>query len=74
MVKVYRFQIYDGESDEKRTSRRWATREAIEGIRVGLILEETEVEIDEAHLDGNGMTERDFDPDHRPGFQTRVRR
>jgi hypothetical protein len=68
MAKVYRFRMYVIKDDEMLTSRRWATREAIERVR-GEILESTETEVDSSVLDSNGMTERDFDPHRRTGFQ-----
>ena len=70
-VTVYRFSLYDIASDEQRTSRRWATREAIERIG-GKVLESTATEVDVAALDENRMTERDFNPHPRTGFQTQV--
>jgi hypothetical protein len=61
-VRVYQFSVYDGWNDELRLSSRWATREAIERIRVGIIQEHTGTLIDQARLDENGMTERGFEP------------
>jgi hypothetical protein len=61
-VRVYQFSVYDGWNDELRLSSRWATREAIEGIKVGIIHEHTGMLIDQARLDENGMTERGFEP------------
>jgi hypothetical protein len=60
-VRVYQFSIYDGWNDELRLSSRWATREAIETIRVGIIQEQAGTLVDQAHLDKNGMTERGHD-------------
>jgi hypothetical protein len=61
-VTVYQFTIYDGWNDEFRLSSRWATHEAIESTRIGVIQEHTGTLIDQAHLDENGMTARGFDP------------
>jgi len=61
-VKVYQFSVYDGWNDELRLSSRWATREAIERIRAGIIQEHTGTLINQARLDENGMTERGFEP------------
>jgi hypothetical protein len=72
-VKVYRFTVYDITNDEQRRSRRWATREAIKSVN-GQVLEHTEVEVDPSVLgrEVEGMTERDFDPRPRTGFQGQV--
>jgi hypothetical protein len=61
-ITVYQFIIYDGWNDEFRLSSRWATHDAIENTKVGIIHEHTETLIDQAHLDKNGMTARGFDP------------
>jgi hypothetical protein len=61
-VTVYQFTIYDGWNDEFRLSSRWATHEAIESTRIGIIHEHTGTLIDQAYLDKNGMTARGFDP------------
>jgi phosphopantetheinyl transferase (holo-ACP synthase) len=73
MPKVYRFTIYDIKNDESVLSRRWATREAIAWAH-GHAIEKTEIEVDASVLDGNGMTERDFDPHALKGFQRQVTR
>jgi hypothetical protein len=73
-VKIYRFRVYDIQNDEIRTSMRWATREAIRDIACGEVLEDTvrEVEASAVQSDIVGMTERNYDPDRRIGFQTVV--
>jgi hypothetical protein len=58
---IYQFTIYDIVNDETLTSRRWATREAIQRAR-GHVLENTAMLVDASILDGNGMTERDAAP------------
>ncbi len=72
-VTVYRFRLYDINNDENRQSRRWATREAIERIG-GEVSENTATEVDSSVLgkEIDGMTERNFDPHPRTGFQTQV--
>jgi len=59
--KVYRFKKYDINSDQYVVSRRMATRDAIGRINAVLI-PESEVEIDNSHVSGDGMTEIDFKP------------
>jgi hypothetical protein len=72
-VTVYRFTVYDITNDEQRTSRRWATREAIERVR-GQVLEATATEVDPSVVGAEiaGMTERNFDPHKSTGFQRAV--
>ena len=60
-VKVYRFRKWNHVAGETVTSRRMATRSAIETIDAKII-EESEAEIDNALLDGNGMTDVGFSP------------
>jgi hypothetical protein len=74
-VKIYRFRSYDIQNDQIKTSSRWGTREAIEVIARGEVMEETEREVDASSVQSDilGMTERNFDPDRRTGFQTKVR-
>jgi hypothetical protein len=73
-VTVYRFRVYDITTDENRASRRWATRDAIERVRGG-VLEDTATAVDSSVVGGeiDGMTERNFDPHRNIGFQTQVR-
>ena len=66
LVTVYRFQRYDIVSDEVVQSRRWATREAIKSV-CAEVIEDTRVQVDAGILDGNGMTERNFNPWPRRG-------
>jgi hypothetical protein len=69
-VTIYRFEVWDSVNDEIRKSRRWGTREAIEEIAHGRVLEETAREVDEAVVKSDiwGFTERDFNPDRSTGF------
>ncbi len=70
-VKVYQFECWDNDNGNMRLSRRWATREAIERTRIGVILEATETEVSESRLDGNGMLKLDESPKVRSGgFQS----
>jgi hypothetical protein len=72
-VTIYQFQIYDVNSDHMQKSRRWGTREAIESIH-GNVLENTASEVDESEVmsDLPGLTDRDFIPHPREGFQQRM--
>ena len=72
-VTVYRWRAYDISSDEKRESRRWATREAVEKLG-GEVLEDTATQVDASVVDTDipGMTERGFDPHPHVGFQRQV--
>jgi hypothetical protein len=72
-VTVYRFTKYDITSDGNIKSRRWTKCEAIERIG-GDVLEDTATQVDESALgrEIDGMTERNFDPHPRTGFQTQV--
>jgi hypothetical protein len=70
---VYRFQIYDIDTDETRKSRRWATAEAIKRVN-GEALKDTAIDIDASLVGAEipGMTARGFDPHSRSGHQTQV--
>lgn len=74
-VTVYRFQLYDVQSDQMQTSRRWGTQEAIEDLG-GHPLVHTATEIDEGQVGGEieGLTVRDFSPNSQiaGGFQRAV--
>ncbi|WP_428484487.1 hypothetical protein [Rhodopila sp.] len=72
-VKVYRFRLYDITNDDYHLSRRWGTREGIKAV-CGMVLEDTETDIDIGLVGGEveGLTERDFNPHPRAGFQTKV--
>jgi hypothetical protein len=59
--RVYRFKKFDITSYKCVISRGWATRDAIERIKA-VIISDTEIEIDDSYLDGNGMTKIDFTP------------
>lgn len=70
---IYRFTLYDITHDENIRSRRWGTREGIKGVG-GVALEDTSTEVDAGVVGGEveGLTVRDFDPQSRKGFQTKV--
>jgi hypothetical protein len=73
-VTVFRFEIYDIKTDAYQPSRRWATSEMI-GLLGGRPIGGG-VDVDEGHVGHEipGMTERDFNPRPRSGFQTEVTR
>lgn len=70
-VTVYKFEIFDINSDMFRQSRRWGTLEAIKEIS-GRVLYDTAIEVDESAIasDIPGLTERNFNPRKREGFPT----
>ena len=71
---ICRFKVYDIQSDQVVTSRRYGTREAIVEIAHGRVLESTATEVDESAVvsDIHCFTVRDFNPHPRRGFQTSV--
>lgn len=75
-VTICRFEVYDIQSDQVVTSKRWGTRQAIIETAHGRVLEETATEVDESAVasDIQGFTVRDFNPHPRIGFQTSVSR
>ena len=75
-VTIYQFEVYDIQSDQVMTSKRWGTRGAIVEIAHGRVLEETATEVEESAVasDIYGFTVPDFDPNRRTGFQASVRR
>jgi hypothetical protein len=70
-VAVYQFEIYDVQHDEMKRSRRWGTREAIERIAHGIVLEDSATEVDQFEVDSDipGLTEKDFIPHHHYDLQ-----
>jgi hypothetical protein len=74
-VTIFQFRSYDVVHDKIKLSRRWGTRKAIEEIAHGEVLEETKTEVDARVVESgiHGMTEIDFNPHQRTGFQTDVR-
>lgn len=72
-VTIYQFKLYDISTDEKKLSRRWGTRKAIESIG-GEVVEDSRVEVDAAVVVSgiDGMTEIGFNPHWRTGFQRQV--
>ncbi|MDD2465227.1 MAG: hypothetical protein PHI97_14615 [Desulfobulbus sp.] len=73
-ITIYRFQVYSVINDNFQKSRRWGTRDAIERIAWGEILEDTATEVDESAIasDITCLTIIDFNHHRRTGFQTKV--
>jgi hypothetical protein len=55
-VKVYAWKKLDVISGEIKNGPGMATRQAIKSFGDAVVIKETEAEVDEAILDGNGMT------------------
>lgn len=66
MAVVYRFRTWDIANDCYRNSQRWATRDAIARV-MGEVIGDG-VEVDDGFLgqEVDGMTARNFDPQHPP--------
>lgn len=63
MAKVYRFKVFDGQTDEYVVSTRMATREKIELSKTFVLIEGTEAEIDGSRLiPGEDWTAENFTP------------
>jgi hypothetical protein len=62
MVTVYQYIILDPGPVERRKSRRWGTRQAIDGLKLAEIVEDSATEVDDAVLNAGGFTALDFDP------------
>jgi len=64
-VTIYQFMVLDPGRAERRTSRRWGTREGIQSRKdfaETVILEETATEVDASKVDSMGFTKLDFEP------------
>jgi hypothetical protein len=65
-VTVYQYTTFDPRARSMRIAPRWATRKAIENLNraksAAVILNDTEMEIDESYVDRDGMTEVGFGP------------
>lgn len=62
-VTVYQYIILDPGPVERRKSRRWGTRQAIDALKDAAdIIEDSATEVDEAVLNAGGFTGLDFDP------------
>ena len=63
-VTVYQYTIYDPRARSMRIAPRWATRKAIENLNraktAAVMLNDTELDIDESYVDHDGMTEVGF--------------
>jgi hypothetical protein len=68
-MKIYRFRTWDSHADQIKESRRWGTRDAIQNLIGGEIIERSETEVDESAIDSDGLTAMDFNPRPRVGFQ-----
>ena len=57
-------------------STRWGTREAIEQIAKGVVIEPSARLVDETAVQSDipGLTAREFNPDALTGFQTSIQR
>jgi hypothetical protein len=55
MKKVFKFKIYDINSDAYKVSQKWATREYIENIKGAVVMVETEKDMEESMLDERGL-------------------
>jgi hypothetical protein len=55
LVKVYHWKTYNVCTNETVVSGRMATRVAIKSFSNSAPIEDTEIEVDEAKLDGNEM-------------------
>ena len=73
-ITIYQFEVYNQQNDQMKKSRRWGTSESVEKIAHGKVLRNTAIEVDEsaAASDIPGLTEKDFIPHKRQGFQTSV--
>jgi hypothetical protein len=72
LVTIYQFEVYDPHIDGIKRSRRWGTREAVENIAHGNILESTAHTVSRSVVDSDilGMTTIDFDPHAHSSFLT----
>lgn len=63
-VLIFPFEVYDPVSDQMVRSRRWGTREAVEQVAHGCVIEEGALEVPRHFLDTDipGMTHIGFDP------------
>jgi hypothetical protein len=67
-VMVYRFEAYDQSARKMMRANRWALRRIVEQPHpllptgIGFVIEGSGVEIDDAILDGEGMTPIGFNP------------
>jgi hypothetical protein len=73
-ITIYQFEIYDSHDDVMKKSRRWGTRDAIEQIAHGKVIENTAIEVDVSAVTSDifGFTEKNFTPHERQGFQKNV--
>jgi hypothetical protein len=62
---IFKFCYFDPDSGTYPVSRFWGTFDGISTTKIGIVMRETGVEVDEAILNENGLTPRDYDP-HSP--------
>jgi hypothetical protein len=60
-ITLHQFAIYDINTDESLTSRRWGTAEAIAAVR-GIMIPGTATVVDSSINLEDGLTQRGFDP------------
>ncbi len=74
-LRVYRWHLYDGASDEMRVSRRLATPEGIERVGGEIYPGDPGVEVDASDVGAEveGMTVRNYALPRSVGFQTGVK-
>lgn len=63
-VLIFPFEVYDAVTDKMIRSRRWGTREAVEQVAHGCVIEEGALEVPRQFLNTDipGMTHIGFDP------------
>jgi hypothetical protein len=59
-VIVWRFRVYNNGIGDQEIAPRYASKDAIAGIKTAVRIDGSEIEIDPALLDGNGMMDENF--------------
>lgn len=54
MKKVFRYEIYDINTDSMKPSKSYATKEYIEKIEGSSIIQESAADVEEIYIDGDG--------------------
>jgi hypothetical protein len=62
MVKVYQFEVWDGQTGRNVKAMRMATRECIKKAR-GTVIERTEREVDASMVNAEGLADISIQPD-----------
>jgi hypothetical protein len=78
-ITVYKFRVYDVTTDGFHTSSRYGTREAIEKMVRGEVLENTAIDVDESEIESPasdilGLTKREFYLSPHKDFQREILR